>query len=61
MSTNKAGTQVVTRSGDTVTVDYEYNDRGRGPKTHTVIRLGANGVPLSLETTGNRRAGYARG
>lgn len=53
MSTNKAGTQVVSTSGDSVAVDYEYNDRGRGPKTHTVMRLGANGVPLSMETTGN--------
>jgi hypothetical protein len=51
MSTNKAGTQVTTTRGDTVTVDYEYNDRGRGPKTHTVIRVGPDGVPLSLETT----------
>jgi hypothetical protein len=53
MSTNKAGTQVVTTNGDTITVDYEYNDRGRGPKTYSVIRLGPNSVPLSVETTGN--------
>ncbi|MFL6247339.1 MAG: amidohydrolase family protein [Thermoanaerobaculia bacterium] len=53
MSTNKAGTQVVTRNGDTLVVDYEYTDRGRGPKTHTVMRLDPNGVPLSVETTGN--------
>lgn len=53
MSTNKAGTQAVSTSGDTIMVDYEYNDRGRGPKTHTVIRLGADGIPLSLDTTGN--------
>src|SRR5690349_12196481 len=51
MSTNKAGTQVVSASGDTVTVDYEFNDRGRGPKTHTVMRVGPNGVPLSMEIT----------
>ena len=53
MSTNKAGTQVVTRNGDTIAVDYEFNDRGRGPKTRTVIRLDPNGVPLSVETSGN--------
>jgi imidazolonepropionase-like amidohydrolase len=53
MSTNKAGTQVVTRSGDTIRVEYEYNDRGRGPKTSTVIRTDATGRPLSLETKGN--------
>lgn len=53
MSTNKAGTQVVTTNGDTIAVDYEFNDRGRGPKTRTVMRLAPNGVPLSMETTGN--------
>lgn len=53
MSTNKAGTQVVTTRGDETTIDYEYNDRGRGPKTHTVIRTGARGIPVSVVTTGN--------
>jgi imidazolonepropionase-like amidohydrolase len=53
MSTNTAGSQVVTTSGDEVVVDFEYNDRGRGPKTHSVIRLDERGVPLSLVTTGN--------
>jgi imidazolonepropionase-like amidohydrolase len=53
MSTNTAGSQVVTTRGNEVTIDYEYNDRGRGPKTHTVVRLDERGVPLSLLTTGN--------
>lgn len=53
MSTNPAGTQVVTTRGKEVTVDYEYNDRGRGPKTHSVIVLDERGVPLSVTTTGN--------
>jgi imidazolonepropionase-like amidohydrolase len=53
MSTNKAGSQVVTLRGDEVVVDYEYNDRGRGPKTRTVIRVDERGVPLSMLTTGN--------
>ncbi|HEY0159522.1 MAG TPA: amidohydrolase family protein [Thermoanaerobaculia bacterium] len=53
MSTNKAGSQVVTRRGNEITVDYEYNDRGRGPKTQSVIRLDERGVPVSLRTTGN--------
>ncbi|HVG25291.1 MAG TPA: hypothetical protein VND45_14130, partial [Thermoanaerobaculia bacterium] len=53
MSTNKAGSQVVTRRGDETTVDYEFNDRGRGPKTHTVIRSDARGIPVSMLTTGN--------
>jgi imidazolonepropionase-like amidohydrolase len=53
MSTNKAGSQVVTRRGNETTVDFEFNDRGRGPKTHSVIRLDERGVPVSLQTTGN--------
>lgn len=53
MSTNPAGTQVVTTRGNEVTVDFEYNDRGRGPKTHSVITLDERGVPLSMTTTGN--------
>jgi imidazolonepropionase-like amidohydrolase len=53
MSTNTAGTQVVTARGNAITVDYEYNDRGRGPKTHSVIQVSDNGIPLSMETSGN--------
>jgi imidazolonepropionase-like amidohydrolase len=53
MSTNKAGTQVVTTNPGEIVIDYEYNDRGRGPKTHSVIRTDARGVPLSMVTTGN--------
>lgn len=53
MSTNNAGSQVVTTSGNETTVDFEYNDRGRGPKTHTVVRVDDKGVPVSMETTGN--------
>lgn len=32
---------------------YEYTDRGRGPKLTTAIKLDANGLPVSLDTTGN--------
>ncbi|MBV8859438.1 MAG: amidohydrolase family protein [Acidobacteria bacterium] len=32
---------------------YEFNDRGRGPKYRTVIRLDAAGLPVSLDTSGN--------
>ena len=53
MSTHKAGTQVVTTRGNEVVADYEFNDRGRGPKTHSVIRLDERGVPVSMLTTGN--------
>lgn len=53
MSTNTAGSQLVTTRGDETTVDFELNDRGRGPKTHTVLRVDARGVPVSVVTTGN--------
>ncbi|MDQ3749739.1 MAG: amidohydrolase family protein [Acidobacteriota bacterium] len=33
--------------------DFEFNDRGRGPKLKTRIRLDADGVPISIETVGN--------
>lgn len=52
MSGHNAGTQVVTTRGNDVTVDYEYNDRGRGPKTHTVTKL-EHALPVSMQTTGN--------
>jgi hypothetical protein len=52
MSGHNAGTQVVTTRGNDVTVDYEYNDRGRGPKTHTVMKLD-HALPVSMKTTGN--------
>ncbi|HEX6096091.1 MAG TPA: amidohydrolase family protein [Thermoanaerobaculia bacterium] len=53
MSTNPAGSQVVTVRGDETIVDYEYNDRGRGPKLHTVLRVDERGVPVSLRTAGS--------
>jgi hypothetical protein len=53
MSTNKAGTQVVTTRGNETIVDFEFNDRGRGPKTHSVIHVDDRGIPVSLSITGN--------
>jgi hypothetical protein len=52
MSDNRAGTQVVTPGADGLTVDFEFTDRGRGPKTTSVIRLDERGLPVTLETTG---------
>ncbi|HEU0055231.1 MAG TPA: hypothetical protein VFQ39_18720, partial [Longimicrobium sp.] len=31
---------------------YEYNDRGRGPKLETRLRLAPDGTPSWMETTG---------
>lgn len=53
MGANKAGTQTVVSNGYDRTIDFEFNDRGRGPNTHTVLTLDAQGIPISEITTGN--------
>lgn len=53
MTTNPSGSEVVTTRGNETTADFEFNDRGRGPKTHTVLHVDERGVPVSLVTTGN--------
>jgi len=50
---HRAGQEKVTTSGDTRTIDFEFNDRGRGPKTHTVMTTDAQSVTTSLKTEGN--------
>ncbi|HEY9421958.1 MAG TPA: amidohydrolase family protein [Thermoanaerobaculia bacterium] len=53
-SGNVAGAAVSRTEPDGTRVyDFEYNDRGRGPKTTTRIRLDERGFPASLETTGH--------
>ncbi|HUJ27672.1 MAG TPA: hypothetical protein VLW85_16725, partial [Myxococcales bacterium] len=34
-------------------VFYQYNDRGRGPKTYSTITLGPSGAPVAEEIEGN--------
>src|SRR5947209_10902358 len=46
MAGHPAGSQVVQVDGATRTIDFEFNDRGRGPKTHTVM------APGSMTVTG---------
>src|SRR5437763_1127582 len=46
MAGHPAGAQTVAVDGATRTIDFEFNDRGRGPKTHTVMSAG------SMTTTG---------
>jgi hypothetical protein len=51
---NPAGSQVVARRSSTaVTVHYEFNDRGRGPKTETSIEVDQRGIPRSLVISGH--------
>ncbi|HEX4965179.1 MAG TPA: amidohydrolase family protein [Thermoanaerobaculia bacterium] len=53
ISGNKAGSMVIhTEKDGELVVAFEFNDRGRGPKTETRYRLGAGGIPVSEHTTG---------
>jgi imidazolonepropionase-like amidohydrolase len=49
-----AGQQAVWSTPDGLLhIFFQYNDRGRGPATTSVLRLDASGVPLSEAVTGN--------
>lgn len=49
-----AGQQAVWTTPDgSIHIFFQYNDRGRGPVTTSVLRLGASGVPVSETVTGN--------
>jgi len=51
---NLAGQQAVWTAADgTLHLFFQFNDRGRGPKTTSVLEFGANGVPISETVTGN--------
>jgi len=51
---NPAGFQKVKATSKTeYSIEYEYNDRGRGPKLSTQIVLNSDGVPISIQNTGN--------
>lgn len=41
------------RAGGGRDCDFEYNDRGRGPKLHQVMEVDAQGLPTKVEVTGN--------
>jgi imidazolonepropionase-like amidohydrolase len=51
---NLAGQEAVwTASDGTVHNFFNFNDRGRGPKTTSILKLGADGIPVSEVVTGN--------
>ena len=51
---NPAGQQAIwTASDGTLHIFFQFNDRGRGPKTTSILKLNASGVPLSETITGN--------
>lgn len=51
---NLAGQQAVWTAADgTLHIFFQFNDRGRGPKTTSILKLDANGIPVSETVTGN--------
>src|SRR6202140_1268712 len=54
MTGNPAGQKAVWAAPDgTLHIFFQFNDRGRGPKTTSVLKLDANGLPISEVITGN--------
>src|SRR5216684_1859582 len=54
MMGNPAGQQAVwTASDGTIHIFFQFNERGRGPKTISILKLDPNGVPISEAITGN--------
>lgn len=52
LGANHAGTQVTRVAGSRWSIDFEFNDRGRGPKTTTEIQLGDRFLPTAEKTVG---------
>src|SRR5260370_10408082 len=51
---NPAGVQTTTVDANGERrFEFEYTDRGRGPKLSTQMRLAKDGTPVSVETHGN--------
>ena len=53
LGANRAGDMNVVAEGAKVVVDFEFNDRGRGPKSHAVYTLDKSGLPVDVTITGN--------
>jgi hypothetical protein len=52
LGANRAGAQVTRVESGREIIEFEFNDRGRGPKTVTEIRLGDHSIPIEEKTTG---------
>jgi hypothetical protein len=50
---NLSGQMAVWSEGENLRVFYQYNDRGRGPKTYETLRLAKDGSLLSLTVEGS--------
>lgn len=48
-----SGSMVVRQADDgTTRMSFQFNDRGRGPETESILRLNDQGVPVEVEITG---------
>jgi len=59
MGEAKVGYLKAETSGDTINIDYDYKNNGRGPTMKETIVLNAEGYPISWEVTGNTTFGNA--
>jgi imidazolonepropionase-like amidohydrolase len=51
---NLAGQEAAWTAPDgTLHIFFQFNDRGRGPKTTSILKLDSNGIPVSEVITGN--------
>lgn len=55
----KVGHLDVVRSGDTVKIDYDYKNNGRGPTMKEELKLDPKGMPVAWKITGNSTFGNA--
>jgi len=54
-----SGSLILTEDSDgSLRMSFEFNDRGRGPETETLLRLNQQGMPVELEITGKN---YTKG
>ncbi|WP_421802493.1 amidohydrolase family protein [Flagellimonas sp.] len=59
VSETKVGYLKANTSGDTINIDYDYKNNGRGPTMKETIVLNAEGYPVNWEVTGNTTFGNA--
>lgn len=53
----KTGSQIVKYKGNSLTIDFEFSDRGMGPKLHDVITLSNDGYILTEKVSGKTYMG----
>lgn len=59
ISDTKVGYLKVNTIGDTINIDYDYKNNGRGPTIKETLVLDSKGFPVSWQVTGNTTFGNA--